>query len=130
MSYDEAMDKYGSDRPDLRFGMQLVDITDLGQQTDFGVFKNAPLVKCIVVPGGAKLSRKETDALAEWSKGFGAKGLAVTKVTASGLDTGVAKFLQPIAAKLTERTGARTATCSPSPRINRKSSTRFSASFG
>jgi aspartyl-tRNA synthetase len=107
MSYDEAMDKYGSDRPDLRFGMQLVDITDLGQQTDFGVFKNAPLVKCIVVPGGAKLSRKETDALAEWSKGFGAKGLAVTKVTASGLDTGVAKFLQPIAAKLVERTGAK-----------------------
>jgi len=45
-----------------------------------------------------KLSRKETDALAEWSKGFGAKGLAVTKVSGSGLDTGVAKFLQPIAA--------------------------------
>jgi aspartyl-tRNA synthetase len=87
--------------------MQLVDVTDLGQQTDFGVFKNAPLVKCIVVPGGAKLTRKETDGLAEWSKGFGAKGLAVTKVTASGLDTGIAKFLAPIAAKLIERTGAK-----------------------
>jgi aspartyl-tRNA synthetase len=107
MQYDEAMSKYGSDRPDLRFGMPLHDVTDLGQQTDFGVFKNAAMVKAIAVPGGSKLSRKETDALAEWAKGFGAKGLAVTKVTATGLDTGVAKFLAPIAAKLIERTGAK-----------------------
>jgi aspartyl-tRNA synthetase len=107
MTHDEAMEKYGSDRPDLRFGMTLHDVTDLGKQTEFGVFKNAEMVKAIVVPGGAKLSRKETDALAEWSKGFGAKGLAVTKVTATGLDTGVAKFLQPIAAKLIEHTGAK-----------------------
>jgi aspartyl-tRNA synthetase len=53
------------------------------------------------------MTRKETDALAEWSKGFGAKGLAVTKVTATGLDTGVAKFLQPIAADLIARTDAK-----------------------
>jgi aspartyl-tRNA synthetase len=103
MEYDDAMNRYGSDRPDLRFGMELADISDLAQQTDFGVFKSAPMVKAIRVPGGAKLTRKETDALAEWAKGFGAKGLAVTKVTASGLDTGVAKFLQPIAGKLIER---------------------------
>jgi aspartyl-tRNA synthetase len=107
MQYDQAMSKYGSDRPDLRFGMPLHDVTDLGQQTDFGVFKNAAMVKAIAVPGGSKLSRKETDALAEWAKGFGAKGLAVTKVTATGLDTGVAKFLAPIAAKLIECTGAK-----------------------
>ncbi|HWE03391.1 MAG TPA: aspartate--tRNA ligase [Tepidisphaeraceae bacterium] len=107
MEYDEATTKYGSDRPDLRFGMELYDVTDLGQRTDFGVFKNAAMVKAIVVPGGAKMTRKETDALAEWSKGFGAKGLAVTKVAASGLDTGVAKFLAPIAAQLIERTGAK-----------------------
>ena len=118
MSYDEAMTKYGSDRPDLRFGMELHDITDLGQQTDFGVFKNAAMVKCIVVPGGAKMTRKETDALAEWSKGFGAKGLAVTKVIKASaeaphvhaglqLDTGVAKFLAPIASALIQRTGAK-----------------------
>src|SRR4051794_25898520 len=80
MEYDEAMGSYGSDRPDLRFGMKLTDITDLAHKTEFAVFKNAPLVKVIVVPGGSKLTRKETDALAEWSKGFGAKGLAVTKV--------------------------------------------------
>ncbi len=107
MEYDEAMTRYGSDRPDLRFGMQLHDISDLSKQTDFGVFKSAPMVKAICVPGGAKLTRKETDALAEWAKGFGAKGLAVTKVTGPGLDTGVAKFLAPIASPLIERLGAK-----------------------
>ncbi|HVT90450.1 MAG TPA: aspartate--tRNA ligase [Tepidisphaeraceae bacterium] len=107
MEYDVAMSRYGSDRPDLRFGMELHEITDLAHSTDFGVFKSAPLVKCIVVPGGAKLTRAQTDALAEWSKGFGAKGLAVTKVTASGFDTGIAKFINPIAPKLIERTGAK-----------------------
>ena len=107
MEYEEAMSRFGSDRPDLRFGMELKDITDLAHSIDFGVFKSAPLVKAICVPGGAKLTRKETDALADWSKGFGAKGLAVTKVTASGLDTGIAKFLQPIGAKLVERMGAK-----------------------
>ena len=107
MDYDLAMNKYGCDRPDLRFGMELCDITELAHTLDFGVFKNAPMVKCIVVPGGGKFSRKETDALAEWAKGFGAKGLAVTKVTATGVDTGIAKFLAPVAAKLIEATGAK-----------------------
>jgi aspartyl-tRNA synthetase len=107
MEYDEAMNKYGSDRPDLRFAMPLADITALAHSTDFGVFKNAPMVKAICVPGGSKLTRKDTDALADWAKGFGAKGLAVTKVTAGGFDTGVAKFILPIAAKLIEATGAK-----------------------
>jgi aspartyl-tRNA synthetase len=107
MEYDEAMSKYGSDRPDLRFGMPLADITEMAHSTDFGVFKNAPMVKAICVPGGSKLTRKDTDALAEWAKGFGAKGLAVTKVTAGGVDTGVAKFIAPIAAKLIAATGAK-----------------------
>ena len=106
MEYDWAMTRYGTDRPDLRFGMELHDITDLAHSTDFGVFKSAPMVKAICVPGGSKLTRKETDALADWSKGFGAKGLAVTKVTAGGFDTGIAKFIQPIAARLIERTAA------------------------
>jgi len=107
MEYDDAMTRYGSDRPDLRFGMELFDITDLAHTTDFGVFKGAPMVKCVVVPGGAKLTRKDTDGLAEWSKGFGAKGLAVTKVTATGLDTGISKFITSIAPALLERTGAK-----------------------
>jgi aspartyl-tRNA synthetase len=114
MPYDEAMMKYGSDRPDLRFGMELHDITDLAHTTDFKVFSQAPMVKCIVVPGGASLTRAQTDALAEWSKGFGAKGLAVTKVLKAPdghpglrLDTGIAKFVQPVADQLIERTGAK-----------------------
>ena len=107
MSYDEAMTSYGSDRPDLRFGMKLHDLTDLGPAVpDFKVF-SAPMVKCVVVPGGAKMTRKETDALAEWAKGFGARGLAVTKVTATGFDTGIAKFLAPIAQQIIDRTGAK-----------------------
>jgi aspartyl-tRNA synthetase len=107
MDYDTAMSRYGSDRPDLRWGMTLSDITDIGQTTDFGVFKSAAMVKAIAVPGGAQLTRKETDGLADWARGLGAKGLAVTKVTAAGFDTGVAKFLQPVARKIIERTGAK-----------------------
>ncbi|MGE5608047.1 MAG: aspartate--tRNA ligase [Bacillota bacterium] len=107
MEYDEAMSKYGSDRPDLRFGMQLIDITDLAHTTGFKVFTGASMVKCIVVPGGAQLTRAQTDALADWAKGFGAKGLAVTKVAANGFDTGIAKFIATIAPKLIERTGAK-----------------------
>ena len=114
MQYEEAVTKYGSDRPDLRFGMELHDITDLGKKTDFKVFNSAEMVKCIVVPGGAKLTRAQTDALADWAKGFGAKGLAVTKVAApnassggAAFDTGVAKFIQAIAPELIARTGAK-----------------------
>src|SRR5689334_20470125 len=107
MDYDEAMSKYGSDRPDLRYGLELHDITDIGHATEFKVFKEAPMVKCIVVPGGSKLTRAQTDALADWSKGLGGKGVAVTKATGSGFDTGVAKFIQAVAPKIIERTGAK-----------------------
>jgi aspartyl-tRNA synthetase len=108
ISYAEAMNKYGSDRPDLRFGLELHDVTDIAHTTEFGVFKNAPLVKCVVVPGGGTMPRSQTDQLAEWAKGFGAKGLAVTKLVAGGkFDTGVAKFVSPVAAQLIERTGAK-----------------------
>src|SRR3954447_12774214 len=111
MEYDEAMTRYGSDRPDLRFGMQLHDITEFAHATDFQRFKEAPMVKCIVVPGGAKLTRKETDALADWSKTYGGKGVAVTKVVAAGgtpgFDTGIAKFIAPVAGKLIEKIGAK-----------------------
>ena len=112
MSYKECMERFGSDRPDLRFGMELVDIADLAAKTEFGVFKDALAkggkVKAIVVPGGGTMTRKETDGLAEWSKGFGAKGLAVTKVIAGGVfETGIAKFIAPIAADLIAKTGAK-----------------------
>ncbi len=107
MTYHEAVTKWGSDRPDLRFGMPLFDVSDLGQKTDFKVFSAAPMVKAIVVPGGAEMTRKETDALAEWAKGFGAKGLAVTKVQGGKLETGVAKFLEPVAGEVVARCEAK-----------------------
>ena len=107
MEYDVAMSRYGSDRPDLRYPMELVDVTDVAHSTEFKVFREAPMVKCVVVPGGSALTRAQTDSWAEWSKGFGGKGVAVTKVTGSGFDTGIAKFISPVASKLIERTGAR-----------------------
>ena len=108
MTYAEAMRRFGSDRPDMRFAMELADIADLAAQCDFGVFKSAlateGTVKCVRVPGGADMTRSRTDALAEWAKGFGAKGLAVTKIIdGDKLETGIAKFLAPVAAQLIER---------------------------
>jgi len=107
MTYAEAMSRFGSDRPDLRFGMELVDVSDLAKQTEFKVFSGAieagGVVKAIRVPGGAKMSRKETDALAQWVKQFGAGGLPVCKVEAGKLATGVSKFVQPIADDLIQR---------------------------
>ncbi len=112
MPYGEAMRRFGTDRPDLRFGMELVDISELAGRTDFGVFTGAVdaggVVRCIAVPGGGEMTRKETDALADWAKGFGAKGLAVTKVAEDRtLTTGIAKFLEPIAGDLVDRAGAK-----------------------
>ncbi len=111
MSYAEAMERYGSDRPDLRFDMELVNVSDLAAKTDFKVFSGAieagGIVKAIRVPGGgAKMSRKVTDGLAEWVKQFGAGGLPVTKIEGGAVSTGIAKFIEPIGADLIERMGA------------------------
>lgn len=111
MTYHEAVDRFGSDRPDRRFGLELVDVSDLAAKTDFGVFKGGlekrqGCVKAIRVPGGAeKLTRKMTDAFGEFVKQFGAGGLPVTKFTDKGFETGVARFVEPIAGELAERLG-------------------------
>jgi aspartyl-tRNA synthetase len=111
MPYAEAMGRFGSDKPDLRFGMELVDISELAAQTEFAVFTGAlaagGTVKAICVPGGGQMTRKETDGLTEWAKGFGAKGLAMTKVVAGGkLETGAGKFFTAVAERLIAVTGA------------------------
>jgi len=110
MSYAEAMERYGIDRPDLRYGMELHDVSDLAAKTDFGVFANAlakerGVVKCFVVPGGADCSRKVTDGWSEFVRTFGAGGVPVAKVGADGLESGIAKFLQPVAGELRDRLG-------------------------
>lgn len=102
MSYDDAMNNYGSDKPDTRFEMLLQDLTEVVKDVDFKVFSQAPVVKAIVVKGNAdKYSRKNIDKLTEFAKQFGAKGLAWVKFT-DGVITGpVAKFLTSIEDKLT-----------------------------
>ena len=74
--YEVAMEKYGRDKPDLRFGMELVDLNDVLTETGFGVFKNAECVKAICVKNGASLSRKQIDNFTEIAKSEGAGGLA------------------------------------------------------
>ncbi|MAE62506.1 MAG: aspartate--tRNA ligase [Planctomycetaceae bacterium] len=107
MPYAEAMDRFGSDRPDLRFEMELVDVSDIAGQTEFKVFTSAlaegGIVKAIRVPGGAKMSRKETDGLAEWVKQFGAGGLPITKIEGGKVSTGIAKFIEPVSDAIVER---------------------------
>ncbi len=97
LTYAEAMDKYGSDKPDLRFGMELYNLTDIAASTDFQVFKGAAesggSVKGIALPGCADYSRRAVDELTEFAKSFGAKGLVTIMVTQDGAKSSIAKFL-------------------------------------
>jgi aspartyl-tRNA synthetase len=97
MSYDEAMSRFGSDKPDTRFGLELVDLSEIVQDSGFKVFSaavaNGGQVKAINVKGAAdKYSRKDIDALTEFVAVYGAKGLAWLKVDAEGLKGPIAKF--------------------------------------
>ena len=114
MTYREAMEDYGIDRPDLRYDLKIRDISEFAGKVDFAIFKNAldkgkdrppfyskrGVVKAVRVPGGAeKLTRKITDGYTEFVKGFGAGGVAVVKCIKGEdgqpkLDTGIAKFLE------------------------------------
>lgn len=91
--YAEAMARYGSDKPDLRFGMELVDLTEVFANTEFGVFKNAECVKAICVKGGAALSRKQIDGFTEVAKSAGAGGLAYISYSEGEAKSPIAKFL-------------------------------------
>jgi aspartyl-tRNA synthetase len=97
LSYQEAMDKYGCDKPDTRFGMELVDLSDAVKNSSFQVFSSAlqsgGVVKAIAIPGAAEFSRKQQDELVELAKHLGGKGIAFAKVTQNGLEAGISKFL-------------------------------------
>ena len=105
MTYRDAMERYGSDKPDLRFGCELVDLTDHFKDTTFRVFQN-PYVGAVVMPGGASQSRRTFDAWQEWAKQRGAKGLAYVTVGEDGTLGG------PVAKNITdtERAGLAQAT--------------------
>jgi len=98
LSFHEAMDRYGSDKPDTRFGLELKDISDIATASDFKVFLQAVdlggKVKGFAAPGMASLSRKEMDDLTNEAKVFGAKGLAWIKVTALGFESPIVKFFK------------------------------------
>jgi aspartyl-tRNA synthetase len=83
MSYADAMARFGSDKPDLRFGCELTDLTGYFAQTDFRVFQ-APYVGAVVMPGGAAQTRKELDGWQEWARSRGARGLAYVLIGADG----------------------------------------------
>lgn len=105
LSYADAMNRYGNDKPDTRFDMELIDVADIVKDLEFAVFKNTLAangqVKAIVLKGKASdYSRKDVDKLTEFVAKFGAKGLAWTKVEANGYTGGIAKFITEIAEPL------------------------------
>ena len=112
LTYAEAMRRFGSDKPDLRFALELVDVADLFRGGAFGLFaglaeSEANRVISVLWPGGALLSRRDFDALTELAKTFGAKGLAYVTFTPDGVKGSIARFVDDaLAAQLRERTGA------------------------
>ena len=111
MTYDEAMKKYGNDKPDIRFGMEFGELNDIAQHRDFKVFNDAELVVGIAVPGASEYSRKEIDALIDWVKRpqIGALGMVYVKCNEDGtFKSSVDKFYDEAdLAKWAERTGAK-----------------------
>ncbi len=97
MTYKESMNRFGTDKPDTRFGLELQEVNDLFAETEFGVFKGTleagGSITCLNFTGGATYSRKHIDELTEHAKRYGAKGLVWLKVTTEGLEGGPAKFL-------------------------------------
>lgn len=113
MSWDEAMDRFGSDKPDIRFGMELQDISEYVKGSDFKVFKsvleNGGQVKVIKVDGYANIPRRELDGLVEYAQRYGAKGLAWIQYTEKEIKSPFKKFYsEETFAKIEEATGAKT----------------------
>lgn len=110
INWDDAMDRFGSDKPDVRFGMELQNLNDIFKETEFKVFKgtidNGGQVKAIVVKDGAdKYSRKNIESYQEYIKRFGAKGLAWAKFNDNELTGGVSKFIKAQEAQLVSTLG-------------------------
>jgi aspartyl-tRNA synthetase len=111
ITYQEAMETYGSDAPDLRFGLPLIDLSDIASKCSFKVFANAiengGAVKAIMVPGGSSFSRKELDDLTEFVKIYRAKGMAYVKMKEDGWQSPIAKFFtDEEKAEINQKTGA------------------------
>lgn len=106
--YKESMEKYGVDKPDLRYGMELIDLTEDLKDTQFAVFAKAECVKAICVKNGADLSRSQIDNFTEQARKLGAGGLAYLTYTPEGIKSPIAKFLSEAELNaITEKTGAK-----------------------
>ena len=112
MTYADAMERYGSDKPDLRFGLELVNLTEYFENTPFRLFQN-PYVGAVVMPGGASQPRRAFDKWQEWAKARGAKGLAYVTIAEDGkLGGPVAKNISEAErAGLAEKVGAKPGDC-------------------
>lgn len=107
ITYAEAMERYGSDKPDLRYGMELVELSDVLENTEFGVFKNAETIKAICVKSGASLSRSQIDKFTDIAKSEGAGGLAYITYENCEAKSPIAKFLSQEELKaIQDKTGA------------------------
>ena len=107
IAYRDAMETYGSDKPDLRFGMELIELTDVFANTEFGVFKNAECIKAVCVKNGASLSRKQIDQFTDIAKSEGAGGLAYITYQDGEAKSPIAKFLSDTElAAIQQKTGA------------------------
>jgi aspartyl-tRNA synthetase len=111
LSYDEAMNRYGSDKPDLRFDLELQDFAELAGNGTFQVFRQVlaegGAVKALVAPDCGDYSRKQITSLEETARVYGAKGLAWMKVTESGLEGGISKFYEPVQQEVSGALGAK-----------------------
>ena len=108
LPYEFAMDTYGTDKPDLRYGMELIDLTDVFKNTDFKVFKT-PCVKALCVKGGSQLTRREIDEFTEKARKLGAGGLAYILYTDEGAKSPILKFMtESEIANVQKLTGAKT----------------------
>ena len=105
--YQESMERYGVDKPDLRYGMELIDLTEDLKNTEFAVFAKAECVKAICVKNGADLSRSQIDGFTEQARKLGAGGLAYLTYTPEGIKSPIAKFLSEAELEaITKKTGA------------------------
>ena len=112
LSYEEAMNRFGSDSPDLRFGMEIIDISEEVRRCEFKVFSEVldkgGVVKCIVVERGDEVSRSELDFLRDWVQEFGAKGVAWFRVKNGDLESNITKFFsEEIRKKIIAKTNAK-----------------------
>src|SRR3989344_5758728 len=106
ISHKESMEKYGNDKPDLGFGLELIDVTDIAKDSDFEVFRKAEQVKCINPE--KNLSRNELDSYINFCQQNGAKGMAWMRVTGNGLESSIVKFFnKDIQKKILEKTKAK-----------------------